>query len=543
MSSLSRKWRRLKQAARKPILLRCAAILLFQALTLGLACSQVLTHGPVTGGVTSSTANVFVRTDQDASVTLRYGTDPNLATYQESAAFTTSSESDFTKTVPLSGLTAEMTYYLLPTVNGVAQLTAPPYPFFKTFPESGTSRDFKFVVLTDFKSTKSLGDPTTTFASASAENPDFVFLGGDFDHQNPKELIEKREMFKTLYNRNTPYMSGFVPLILERSAIAHQWDDHDTGVNNIDRTYPGWPLTQQVYEEYVPTYPLPTIKPAIWQKFSYAQAECFVLDCRSQRDPERDPDNASKSMLDGNNLGATGELTWLKDGLLASTARWKIIFTSVVTNPSTKVPDGWGGYLTEWNALKEFINLNHIEGVVFIAGDLHLGAIDDGTASGFPEMCVASPNSEKVGSRCSTAKEGTWSEGYFDDPCSGYGVVSVLQNPDRLILEAVDTSGNVRISYTVTGPDENIPPMITAQPSDATVVAGTPATFSVSATGTAPLSYQWQRSGVNIPGATGSTYTSPPTTKRYNGAIFGVIVSNVAGSVTSNNATLTVQRP
>jgi hypothetical protein len=46
----------------------------------GLTFGQVLTHGPVVGGVTSSSANVFVRTDQAASVVLWYGTDPNLQT-------------------------------------------------------------------------------------------------------------------------------------------------------------------------------------------------------------------------------------------------------------------------------------------------------------------------------------------------------------------------------------------------------------------------------------------------------------------------------
>ena len=49
----------------------------------------------------------------------------------------------------------------------------------------------------------------------------------------------------------------------------------------------------------MPSYPLPSVTPGIWQKFSYAQADCFVLDCRSQRDPDADPDNANKSMLDG----------------------------------------------------------------------------------------------------------------------------------------------------------------------------------------------------------------------------------------------------
>ena len=53
---------------------------------------------------------------------------------------------------------------------------------------------------------------------------------------------------------------------------------------------------------------------------------------------------------------------------------------------------------------------------------------------------------------------------------------------------------------------------------------------------TAPLSYQWQRDGTNSSGATSSSYTTPATTTADKGATFAVVVSNSAGSVTSNSA-------
>src|SRR5262249_11227295 len=100
-----------------------ALLLLLCPLARGLAAS--LTHGPVVGGVTSSVANVFVRTSDVATVTLRYGTDPTLTTYLTSAAFTTDSTSDFTKIIPLSGLVAESPYYLDVQVDGVSQFVSP----------------------------------------------------------------------------------------------------------------------------------------------------------------------------------------------------------------------------------------------------------------------------------------------------------------------------------------------------------------------------------------------------------------------------------
>lgn len=85
-------------------------------------------------------------------------------------------------------------------------------------------------------------------------------------------------------------------------------------------------------------------------------------------------------------------------------------------------------------------------------------------------------------------------------------------------------------------------PAITAQPSNATVTVGQTATFSVAATGTAPLSYQWQKGGSNIAGAPNSaSYTTPATVAGDSGSTFRVIVSNsVSPPATSMSATLTV---
>ena len=83
-------------------------------------------------------------------------------------------------------------------------------------------------------------------------------------------------------------------------------------------------------------------------------------------------------------------------------------------------------------------------------------------------------------------------------------------------------------------------PMITAQPVNQTVTVGQTATFAVVAAGTAPLSYQWQKNGANISGATLASYTTPATATTDSGSMFQVVISNTAGSVTSSTATLTV---
>ncbi len=81
---------------------------------------------------------------------------------------------------------------------------------------------------------------------------------------------------------------------------------------------------------------------------------------------------------------------------------------------------------------------------------------------------------------------------------------------------------------------------IAVQPYGVTVPAGQTATFSVVGAGSTPITYQWQRNGVNISGATAATYTTPATAAVDSGAVFTVKVSNSVGNVTSTGAVLTV---
>ncbi len=85
-----------------------------------------------------------------------------------------------------------------------------------------------------------------------------------------------------------------------------------------------------------------------------------------------------------------------------------------------------------------------------------------------------------------------------------------------------------------------ISPTIAAQPTNQTVATGQPATFSVTAAGTAPLIYQWQKGTTAITGATSASYTTAAATTSDNGTQFSVVVKNSAGNITSNAATLTV---
>jgi glucose/arabinose dehydrogenase len=114
-------------------------------------------------------------------------------------------------------------------------------------------------------------------------------------------------------------------------------------------------------------------------------------------------------------------------------------------------------------------------------------------------------------------------------------LVDIQVHPDGTLYYLARGGGELfRVQFTA-----STAPSISSHPASVTVAAGQAASFSVTASGTAPLQYQWQRNGVNIANATSPTYSFTATATD-NGAMYRALVSNAAGSALSNAATLTV---
>jgi hypothetical protein len=91
-------------------------------------------------------------------------------------------------------------------------------------------------------------------------------------------------------------------------------------------------------------------------------------------------------------------------------------------------------------------------------------------------------------------------------------------------------------------PPPPTPPFINSEPTNQTVILGRPATFSVNAGGTAPLSYQWSLNNTNLTGATNATLTLNNVQLTDAGS-YAVFISNPYGSTNSATTTLTVVVP
>lgn len=104
-----------------------------------------------------------------------------------------------------------------------------------------------------------------------------------------------------------------------------------------------------------------------------------------------------------------------------------------------------------------------------------------------------------------------------------------------------NSAGSVTSSVaTLTVTPALVAPSIVTQPTSVTVTQGEAAEFNLTAAGSAPLSYQWQKDGQNLVGATAASFLIP-STQATSAGNYRVVVSNSAGSVASATVTLTIK--
>ena len=159
--------------------------------------------------------------------------------------------------------------------------------------------------------------------------------------------------------------------------------------------------------------------------------------------------------------------------------------------------------------------------------------VDVGTSARFAVTATGSPPLSYQWTKNSVGIPGATAANYVTPPATG------ADSGSTFAVVVSNTAGNVTSnSATLT---VSLPPSISVQPADTTVIVGRAAGFSVKAIGKAPLAFQWMKNGQPITGANGATYRTPPATTEDNGAAFAVKVTNSLGSTTSNNAILTVR--
>jgi len=160
---------------------------------------------------------------------------------------------------------------------------------------------------------------------------------------------------------------GFAAMSRHTAWVA-TWDDHETGINDSDRTNPVLDIARHTFEAYTPnpSFGLPGAGGVFWIQ-RYGDVEIYLLDDESFRTPtaeaRRDPEHATI-------LGAA-QLHWLIDHLTRSQATFKILACGSPFNDSPRKSDAWATYPRERARLVAAIAEHHVGGVVLLSGDIH----------------------------------------------------------------------------------------------------------------------------------------------------------------------------
>jgi len=422
-------------ADRRPQKMHYAFLCLLLAVYSLPVVAQNITHGPVMGAVTSSSCKVYLRTVSPAQVSVTchpYAVSNNFhIRFGE-----TTTQSDNSVVIQLTDLNPDTKYIFKIEVNGKYDTTR---GSFKTFPKEGAKGDFTFVT-GSCQETENM----KVFEAMPKNDPYFLMHTGDFtypDYMIARNYAATQEGIDSSYRRR--YNEKVMKQMLYNVPIDYIYDDDDyvgasagryctndlvskrehgkiTYTMPADTFPPLWRSNViKGYADYFPHYDLPDTSEGIFHSFKSGNAEFFVIDRNSCKDP---PDgdvfkyNAKRHrwyFAPDSSIALFGkkQMDWLKTAIKNSDADWKFIVSGVPLNGACEkliqagvkiqklhykewygfhLASGfghyWAGFPYERNDFLNFVKQNNIKNIMVISGDTHHCVMDDGTNAGFPEM-------------------------------------------------------------------------------------------------------------------------------------------------------------
>jgi alkaline phosphatase D len=334
-----------------------------------------LMQGPMLGPTTESSARIWIRGSGVFEYQIEYDTRDDFRTPTRTKPITATKDNDYTMVFDLGGLGANTTYYYRVIAEGeVSKYRRKSIPdSFTTADPSSTSFRFSFGSCARVQA----AEDQPIWRVVEDLQPDLFFWVGDNiygDSLDPDILAEE-------YRRQRDVASSrrFLASVPQLAT----WDDHDSGLNDHDRTNPVKHLALNVFKQYWPNPSFGTDDtPGVFFKHTHSGVDFFFLDCRYHRDPNKMPDSDQKTML------GEAQFAWLIEELEQSDALFKFVISGSGFN-SAKGPtgDSWSAFLKERDRLFYEIADRNIDGVILLSGDTHcaeLNRIESPHPDGYP---------------------------------------------------------------------------------------------------------------------------------------------------------------
>lgn len=327
-----------------------------------------LMQGPMVGAVEPQKALIWARVSGPFEVRIRYSEEmrADAARRMLSETYTAEKVNDYCLTIPLTGLKPDTTYNYTIEIDGGGDkyLDGKPPFHFRTAPTPTSQGVFRVAYGSCVRFQKDSGQEI--WNALPGWQPDLFFWVGDNiygDALDPDILAEEFSRQREVAN--------LAPLLTRIPQLA-TWDDHDFGLNDHDGSHPRKVESLHVWKQYWPnpSHGLPGV-PGVFFTYTYGGIDFFFVDNRYYRSPNSDPDGPGKTML------GEAQLEWLKAGLRASTAPFKVIVSgSVWTRGKGPKGDSWSAFMRERDALFDWIRDAGVQGVVLVSGDTHTAELN-----------------------------------------------------------------------------------------------------------------------------------------------------------------------
>jgi phosphodiesterase/alkaline phosphatase D-like protein len=387
------------------------------------------------GGVTDTEAVVVAKVPEGGVIRLAYATAETF----EGAYFSDAELRGPVYRFNLRNLKPDTRFYYAAEVNGVLDTLRS--GTFSTFGSDTTE------LVVAFGSCARTGSNAAVFDTIRLLEPDLYINTGDLHYGDVME--NSLDSFSDLYDL-TLTQSG-QDALYRSVPIAYIWDDHDFGPNDASSTSPSRQAALISYREHVPHYEfsLEGADAPIAQVFTIGRTRFILTDTRSMRDPRMIVDSPDKTVL------GSEQLEWFLGELAASLDTYPVVVwvNSIPWITETEADaDHWGGYSFERARIAEVIAHAGSEGLVMLAGDAHMLAIDDGSNSSFvPDGSGSFPVMQAAAlDRNGTIKGGPYSEGAF--PGGGqFGLMTIVDNGDEVLVElsGLDWTGREIVSLSL----------------------------------------------------------------------------------------------
>jgi alkaline phosphatase D len=194
-----------------------------------------------------------------------------------------------------------------------------------------------------------------------------LWLGDNWYTREADYYSEWGLYYRPSHDRQNPQLQKFL------KAMPHYaiWDDHDYGPNDGDKSYVLAETSRNVFKKYWSNPGYGDGQKGIYTKLTLADADFFMMDDRTWRSNDNMKDSIEGQPNMEKRMWGYQQMDWLKNALLQSNANFKIIVTGSQTLNPVSPFDCLQSYPAEYQELMAFLNIEKINGVLFLTGDRH----------------------------------------------------------------------------------------------------------------------------------------------------------------------------